>query len=75
MINVGTNITQNRPIFRDRLINKAFIKNQSDGNVNDNTNFTIAINIFPIVVNTKKNIIRSSFFNFLYLISRKLVPI
>lgn len=25
MINVGTNITQNRPIFRDGLINKTFI--------------------------------------------------
>ena len=39
------------------IINIPFIKNQRDGNVNDNTIFTIAINIFPIVVNTKKNII------------------
>ena len=41
------------------------MKNQRDGKISDNINFTIAINIFPIVVNTKKNIIRSSFFNFL----------
>ena len=31
------------------------MKNQSDGKVTDNTSFTIAINIFPSVVNTKKN--------------------
>ena len=37
------------------------MKNQSDGKVNDNTNFTIAINIFPAVVNNKKNIIKKTF--------------
>ena len=39
------------------------MKNQRDGNDKDNTNFINAINIFPVVVNIKKNITRSSFSN------------